>query len=126
MESAITRDATPAVTPMTEMTVITPITACRRLARRYRAATKSSNLMPSSQAKFGDSCGDPLEWQRDQWHTGFVLAIALPKSFFQFVFLNPDHHRKSPQSADREQNKAHHKAAADRPARKIQQVGDIY
>src|SRR6478736_5939427 len=94
MESAITSEATPAVTPMTEITVITPITACRRLARRYRAATKSSNLTPASQSTLGGSCRCPLKWQWDQGHAGLVLAIALPKSLFQFVFLNPDHQRK--------------------------------
>src|SRR5438270_1320393 len=99
MESAITSEATPAVTPMTESTVLTPITAYPRFARRYRAATKNSNLMPPSQATLGGSCGDPLERQRDQWHTGFVFAIALPKSFFQFVFLNPDHQRKCSERA---------------------------
>ena len=41
-------DATPAITPTTEMPVITPMTACLRLARRYRDAMKSSNLTVSS------------------------------------------------------------------------------
>src|SRR6476661_10068663 len=119
MERAITREATPAVTPMTEMIVMTPITACRRLARRYRAATKSSNLIPPSQTTFGGSCGHPLEWQWDQRNAGLVLAEALPKSFFQFVFLNPDHQRKCSERADCQKNKVDYKAAADRPARKI-------
>jgi acetyl-CoA carboxylase carboxyltransferase component len=43
MASAMMSEATPAATPMTEMAVMTPTTACRRLARRYRAAMKSSN-----------------------------------------------------------------------------------
>src|SRR6478735_5667344 len=120
MERAITSEATPAVTPMTEMIVITLITACRRLARRYRAATKSSNLMPPSQAIPGGSCGDPLKRQRHQRHAGFIFTVALPKSFFQFVFFNPDHQGKCSERADGQQNKAHHKAAADCPACKIQ------
>lgn len=43
MASAMMSDATPAATPMIEMAVITPMTACLRFARRYRAAMKSSN-----------------------------------------------------------------------------------
>src|SRR4051812_29078443 len=125
MESAITSEATPAVTPMTEITVITPITACRRLARRYRAATKSSNLTPPSQTTYGNSCGDPLEWQRDQRNPGFVLTIALPKSFFQFVFLNPDHQRKCSERADSQQNKGHQQPATYTPSGQVQQVSDI-
>jgi hypothetical protein len=42
--NAMMSDATPAATPMIEIAVITPITACRRLARKYREATKSSNI----------------------------------------------------------------------------------
>ena len=42
MASAMISAATPAATPATEMDVTTPTTACRRLALRYRAATKSS------------------------------------------------------------------------------------
>jgi hypothetical protein len=38
-------EATPAVTPAIEITVITPITACFRLARRYRDAMKNSNFI---------------------------------------------------------------------------------
>jgi hypothetical protein len=38
-------DATPAATPAMEMPVMTPMKACRLFARRYREATKSSNLM---------------------------------------------------------------------------------
>src|SRR5436305_2539065 len=41
--SATINDATPAATPAIEITVITPTTAWRRFARRYRAAMKSSN-----------------------------------------------------------------------------------
>ena len=41
--SAMIREATPAVTPSTEMAVIKPTTACRRRALRYRIAMKSSN-----------------------------------------------------------------------------------
>src|SRR6476646_8143022 len=126
MERAITSEATPAVTPMTEITVITPITACRHLARRYRAATKSSNLMPPSQAIPGGSCGDPLKWQRHQRHAGLVFKVALPKSFFQFVFFNPDHQGKCSERADVQQNKAHKQPTAYGPACKIQEVGDIY
>jgi hypothetical protein len=37
-------DATPAATPTTEIPVMMPMTACLRLARRYRVAMKSSNL----------------------------------------------------------------------------------
>ena len=41
--------ATPAATPAMEMAVTTPTTACRLLALRYRAATKSSNrILPVS------------------------------------------------------------------------------
>ena len=40
--SAMISAATPAATPATEIAVTTPTTACRRLALRYRAATKSS------------------------------------------------------------------------------------
>src|SRR3954451_20837544 len=126
MESAMTSEATPAVTPMTEITVITPITACRRLARRYRAATKSSNLMPPSLATLIASCGGPLKWQRDQRNMGFVLAIALPKSFFQFAFFDPYHQGKCSEGADCQQNKAHQKTTAHAPASKIQQMRDIY
>lgn len=36
-------EATPAATPMIEIAVMTPMTAWRRLALRYRAATNSSN-----------------------------------------------------------------------------------
>src|ERR1700743_2400309 len=43
--SAMISAATPAATPATEIAVITPTTACRRLARRYRAAMKSSKRM---------------------------------------------------------------------------------
>jgi hypothetical protein len=38
------KEATPAITPTTDIAVITPMTACLRLARRYRLAMKSSNL----------------------------------------------------------------------------------
>src|SRR5947199_10039022 len=107
---------------MTEITVITPITACRRLARRYRAATKSSNLTPASRGNSGDSCGDPLEWQRDPWHVGFVFAIALPKSFFQSVFLTPDHQRKRAEGADCQEHKAHQQPATYTPSGQVQQV----
>src|ERR1041385_28577 len=125
MESAITSEATPAVTPITEMTVITPITAWRRLARRYRAATKSSNFMPPSHATVEGSCRDPLKGQRDQGHAFLVLKETLPKSFFQFVFLNPDHQRKGDERADGEQNKACNKAASQRPGRHVQQMSEI-
>src|SRR6478609_11971619 len=124
MESAITSEATPAVTPTTEIAVITPITACLRLARRYRAATKSSNLTRTPHAD-GGSCGCPLKGNRHQRHASFVLAKALAKPFFQFVFLNPDHQRKCSQQADAQQNEAYGQAAANRPARKIQQVRNV-
>jgi hypothetical protein len=38
-------EATPAATPATEIAVITPINACRRFARKYLLAIKSSNLI---------------------------------------------------------------------------------
>jgi len=44
--NAIISEATPAITPITEISVITPTTACRRFARRYRAAMNSSNRIP--------------------------------------------------------------------------------
>src|SRR5579872_1875280 len=40
--SAMTSDATPAATPAMEMAVMIPMKACRRFARRYRLAMKSS------------------------------------------------------------------------------------
>jgi FMN phosphatase YigB (HAD superfamily) len=40
-------DATPMATPATEIAVITLMTAWRRLARRYREATKNSNFTPA-------------------------------------------------------------------------------
>src|SRR5215471_4004502 len=43
--SAMISDATPAATPMIEITVISEITACLRFALRYRIATKSSNFI---------------------------------------------------------------------------------
>src|SRR5450755_803121 len=48
-------EATPAATPMTEMTVMMPMTAWRRLALRYRAATKSSNCIDQSTGRSLDS-----------------------------------------------------------------------
>src|ERR1700687_2578304 len=42
MASATTSEATPAATPAIEIPVITPMTAWRRLARRYRVAINSS------------------------------------------------------------------------------------
>src|ERR1700722_18502203 len=125
MESAITNEATPAVTPMTEMIVITPITACRRFARRYRAATKSSNLTRTPQKADGLSCGCPLERKWEKRDARLVVAIALAKSFFQFIFLDPRHKRKREEHADREQNKADRQAAANSPSGKIQQVGHV-
>src|SRR5438270_730875 len=41
--NATISEATPAATPAIEITVITPTTAWRRLARKYREAMKSSN-----------------------------------------------------------------------------------
>jgi hypothetical protein len=41
----MTSDATPAATPAMEIIVITPITACLRLARKYRDAMKNSKRM---------------------------------------------------------------------------------
>ena len=57
MARAMMSAATPAVTPAMEMAVTTPTTAWRRLAFRYRAATKSSNrIVPASilQSSRGD------------------------------------------------------------------------
>src|ERR1700722_8494956 len=45
MARATMSAATPAATPAIEMPVITPMTACRRFARRYRAAMNSSKRM---------------------------------------------------------------------------------
>ena len=53
MASAMINAATPAATPATEMAVITPTTACRRLARRYRAAMKSSKRMALMHDRIG-------------------------------------------------------------------------
>src|SRR5579884_939714 len=50
--SAMISDATPAATPAIEIPVITPMTACLRLARRYREATNSSKRIDCEQIHF--------------------------------------------------------------------------
>jgi len=49
MASATINDATPAATPTTEIPVMIPMNAWRRLARRYRDAMKNSKRMASDQ-----------------------------------------------------------------------------
>src|SRR6185437_14214541 len=48
--SAMTREATPATTPMIEMIVMIPTTACLLFARKYRDAMKNSNFMGTGEA----------------------------------------------------------------------------
>src|SRR5262245_52958272 len=110
-------EATPAVTPMTEITVITPITACRRLARRYRAATKSSNLTPDSSVRLTASCGPlfvrPEKYIWEERHCPLIVSIAIAEAHRQLTLLQPDHQGKSQQQAKDKQSIGHNQTAAD-------------
>ena len=50
---------TPAATPMIDTAVIIEITACRRLAVKYRRATKLSNPSPRIRLRFPQQIRDP-------------------------------------------------------------------
>src|SRR5712692_7705597 len=80
MASAITREATPAATPAMEMPVITPMKAWRRLALRYRVATKSSKRIREAISRqllaFGQF--DYSDGVRVQWQQGFPLLAFHP------------------------------------------------
>src|ERR1700683_517585 len=92
--NAMTSEATPAATPAMEMPVIMPITAWRRLARKYRDATKSSkrieaiSCQPSAFSQIGllrgvailalSECGgrDARPPYLVLWHIRKAMAIA--------------------------------------------------
>src|SRR5437588_7125803 len=75
MASAMTKDATPAATPAMEIPVITPITACLRLARRYRDAMKNSKRMKRSRQ------ASAFSLQLSRFHSRTVSQnVALPRA----------------------------------------------
>src|SRR5262249_24016721 len=94
MESAIINDATPAATPTMEITVITLITACRRLARRYRAATKNSNFTAASHKSWRLFGRDAREETQNQRYGLLVVVKFLSEAFREFALFQPDHQGK--------------------------------
>src|SRR3982750_870238 len=85
MASAMTSEATPAATPRTEMAAMMPMKAWRRLARKYRIATKSSKRMG------GESCQHSAislfglyefgEYSRGKWST-FAFETWMKQGLF--------------------------------------------
>src|SRR5215470_7562448 len=97
MASATISDATPAATPAIEMPVITPMTAWRLLARRYRVATKSSKRMNGSYelsalSQTGLYPGRTEELWYHGWNGSAIRPIRISESLFQLNLFHPDHH----------------------------------
>src|SRR5271165_1758014 len=139
MASAMIRAATPAATPTIEMIVMTPMTAWRRLARRYRAATKSSNCMEAN-ARCGASrakthCSEvrlsswfPAElcWKfRQQRGNGVtVLPVQIAKPGLQLRVFFPDHNR--PRDGRKQQQPAESdRSGTNRPAEDFTQMAKV-
>src|SRR5664279_3949677 len=123
MANAMMSEATPAATPTIEMTVMIPMTAWRRLARRYRAATKSSNCIEKgtgyslTSARFhcsevGAGSRDNVlhgEFRQQRRDTVAILAISIAEALLQLgVFLTnhdrPGDGRKYQQAAERQRS----------------------
>src|ERR671925_98436 len=96
MARAIISEATPAATPAMEIAVITPMKACRRLARKYREATKSSNLMEAFSRQLSALSLFRIIASSDRNDGGHGFAIRpvfLAETFFQFGVFHADHNR---------------------------------
>src|SRR5262245_66364891 len=96
MASAMISAATPATTPRMEMRVISEITACLRLALRYRTATMNSNFI-FVLALTSDQRGMSPQRHRDtkvwQLNEKWTLSISSCQTFVSLC-LRGDIHRK--------------------------------